>query len=110
MQACSSRILIIGGGAGGIELAVHLASTGYDNVRLIDRNDTHIWRPAGFAFAGKGTLLSSSGAGCVGAVRGWLGDDLEIRGRLARAAYRDMQRQHQLLLLGGAAGPRMKVY
>lgn len=80
--------------------------------------------PAAFAFTDKGTLLSLGGAGSVGAVRGWLSDDIQIRGRLARAAYRGLQRQHQLLLLGRvygsieivsdmlgqAAGPRMKIY
>jgi len=80
--------------------------------------------PTPFAFKDKGTLLSLGGAGSVGAVRGWLSDDFQVRGRLARAAYRGLQRQHQLLLLGRvygsieiasdmlgqAAGPRMKIY
>lgn len=41
------RILIVGGGAGGLELAVSLAKK-YSNsfkVTLIDREKTHIWKP-----------------------------------------------------------------
>lgn len=81
-------------------------------------------QPANFTFQDKGTLLSLGQAGSVGEVRGHFGDDLQVRGRLARAAYRGLQRQHQLLLLGAAKGtaeaisdvfgrsigPRLKVY
>lgn len=80
--------------------------------------------PEPFMFKDKGTLLSLGGAGSVGAVRGWFSNDIQVRGRLARAAYRGLQRQHQLLLLGRlygsieilgdllgqASSPRMKVY
>lgn len=37
-------------------------------------------------------------------MRGSLGDDLQICGWLARAAYRGLQRQHQFILLGAAKG------
>ncbi|GAB3682108.1 NAD(P)/FAD-dependent oxidoreductase [Salinisphaera aquimarina] len=77
-----------------------------------------------FSFTDQGTLLSLGEAGSVGAVRGWFSDDIQVRGRLARTAYRGLQRQHQLRLLGRfrgsieilgdvlgeAAGPDMKVY
>ncbi|MDZ7903000.1 MAG: FAD-dependent oxidoreductase [Rheinheimera sp.] len=45
----SPRILIIGGGAGGLELATRLGKQlGRKNraqITLIDRNSTHIWKP-----------------------------------------------------------------
>lgn len=61
-------------------------------------------QPAAFEFQDKGTLLSLGEAGSVGEIKVQLGDDLQIRGRLARAAYRGLQRQHQFLLLGAAKG------
>ncbi|MDN5939220.1 MAG: FAD-dependent oxidoreductase, partial [Salinisphaera sp.] len=81
-------------------------------------------RPEDFTFQDKGTLLSLGGGGSVGAVRGFFGGDLQVRGRLARTAYRGLQRQHEFLLLGAAKGsaevlsnvfgrsmgPRLKVY
>ena len=43
------RIVIVGGGAGGLELATRLGDTlgrrGKADVTLIDRNRTHIWKP-----------------------------------------------------------------
>jgi NADH dehydrogenase len=77
-----------------------------------------------FQYRDKGTLLSLGEAGAVGRLRVMLDDDLQIRGRLARAAYRGVQRRHQMLLLGvtkalldGASnfletrvGPRIKVH
>jgi len=43
------RILIVGGGAGGLELATRLGRTlgkqGKANVTLVDKNLTHIWKP-----------------------------------------------------------------
>lgn len=45
----SHRIVIVGGGAGGIELATHLGRRvgrrGRAHVVLIDRNLTHVWKP-----------------------------------------------------------------
>ncbi|AXF06288.1 NAD(P)/FAD-dependent oxidoreductase [Paraburkholderia hospita] len=45
----SHRILIIGGGAGGLELATRLANTvgrrGLSEVTLVDRYPTHFWKP-----------------------------------------------------------------
>lgn len=80
--------------------------------------------PVDFTFEDKGTLLSLGEAGSVGEVRGLFGSDIQVRGRLARAAYRGLQRQHQFILLGpgkGTAelvsdvfgrtvGPSLKVY
>lgn len=81
-------------------------------------------QPAAFEFKDKGTLLSLGEAGTIGKTRGWGGNDVQIRGRLARAAYRGVQRQHQFILLGplkGSAevlsnifgrsvGPRLKIH
>lgn len=79
--------------------------------------------PVDFQFKDKGTLLSLGDAGSLGRVRGVFSDDLQIHGRLAGAAYRGLQRQHQFLLVGpgrgiagmlgdlfGAGGPQLKVY
>lgn len=44
-QARSHRIVIVGGGAGGLELAVRLAKAGEDDVLLVDRDETHVWKP-----------------------------------------------------------------
>lgn len=79
--------------------------------------------PGRFQFKDQGTLLSLGDAGSVGKLRGRFSDDLQVRGRLARAAYRGLQRQHQFRLLGvgpGVAatlsdlfhksGPQLKVY
>ncbi|MBN8414386.1 NAD(P)/FAD-dependent oxidoreductase [Halomonas cupida] len=80
--------------------------------------------PVPFRYEDKGTLLSLGEAGSVGTLRGVFADDITLRGRLARAAYQGLQRQHQFLLLGpwkGAAeavsdafgrsvGPRLKVH
>ncbi len=45
----SHRIVIVGGGAGGLELATRLGKTlgkrGKANVTLVDANLTHIWKP-----------------------------------------------------------------
>jgi len=43
------RIVIVGGGAGGLELATQLGNKlgrkGQANITLVDRNRTHIWKP-----------------------------------------------------------------
>ena len=43
------RIVIVGGGAGGLELATRLGDTlgkrGRAEVTLIDKNRTHVWKP-----------------------------------------------------------------
>ena len=43
------RIIIVGGGAGGLELATRLGKTlgkrGTANITLVDTNLTHIWNP-----------------------------------------------------------------
>ncbi|MDI6002435.1 NAD(P)/FAD-dependent oxidoreductase [Cobetia marina] len=89
-----------------------------------------------FEFKDRGTLLSLARAGSVGELGGKLSgklshaqgndghEDLQVRGRFARAAYQGLQRQHQFLLLGPlkgsaevvsdvlrhAMGPRLKVH
>lgn len=43
------RIVIVGGGAGGLELATRLGDTlgkkGSAHITLVDKNRTHIWKP-----------------------------------------------------------------
>ena len=43
------NIVVVGGGAGGLELATHLGNKlgrkKRANVTLIDRNQTHLWKP-----------------------------------------------------------------
>lgn len=55
------RVMVVGGGAGGIELATHLGrrlgSRGKAEVTLVDRNRTHLWKP----------LLQEVAAGSMGA-------------------------------------------
>lgn len=47
--AAKHRIVIVGGGAGGLELATRLGDTlgrrGKADVTLIDKNRTHVWKP-----------------------------------------------------------------
>lgn len=57
-----------------------------------------------FVFKDSGTLLSLSNAGSVGELSGKWAQDLQVRGRFARAAYHGLQRQHQFLLLGNVKG------
>lgn len=45
MQARYYQIVIVGGGAGGLELAVQLADGGQEGVLLIDSSQTHVWKP-----------------------------------------------------------------
>ena len=44
-----AEVVIVGGGAGGLELAIRLTSSGHrdagGHVTLIDRNPTHLWKP-----------------------------------------------------------------
>jgi len=48
-SAARHRIVIVGGGAGGLELATRLGDTlgrrGKADVTLIDKNRTHVWKP-----------------------------------------------------------------
>ncbi len=48
-QQASHRIVIVGGGAGGLELATRLGDTlgkrGTADITLIDKNRTHVWKP-----------------------------------------------------------------
>ena len=48
-QVGKSRIVIVGGGAGGLELATRLGDKygrkGKLDVTLIERNRTHVWKP-----------------------------------------------------------------
>lgn len=80
--------------------------------------------PRAFEYRHKGTLMSLGAAGAVGRLRSGLGSDLQIRGRVAAAAYRGLERQHEMVVLGpvrGSArlfkelfspqqGPRVKVH
>ncbi|KEZ79372.1 FAD-dependent pyridine nucleotide-disulfide oxidoreductase [Salinisphaera hydrothermalis C41B8] len=80
--------------------------------------------PRAFEYRHKGTLMSLGAAGAVGRLRSGLGHDLQIRGRVAAAAYRGLERQHEMVVLGrvrGSArmfkelfspqrGPRVKVH
>ncbi len=45
MHEQDNDVLIVGGGAGGAELAVRLARAGCAHVRLIDQAATHVWKP-----------------------------------------------------------------
>jgi len=45
MSESARPVVIVGGGAGGSELAVRLASAGRRDVHLIDRDETHVWKP-----------------------------------------------------------------
>src|SRR5699024_9240465 len=45
METRSHRIVIVGGGAGGLELAVQLAAGGEKDVLLVDSSQTHVWKP-----------------------------------------------------------------
>lgn len=47
MDAPSSNIVIVGGGAGGLELAAHLGHRlGPERVALVDKTVFHIWKPS----------------------------------------------------------------
>jgi NADH dehydrogenase len=59
---------------------------------------------ANFEFQDKGTLMSLGAAGAVGRVRGLFGSDIKIHGKLAAAAYRGLERQHEMVVLGRARG------
>ncbi|MEZ5817720.1 MAG: NAD(P)/FAD-dependent oxidoreductase [Hyphomicrobiaceae bacterium] len=59
MEAEHKRVVICGGGAGGIELAVRLASRTDLDVHLVDPSPTHIWKPLLHEIA-SGTLDVSS--------------------------------------------------
>ena len=60
--------------------------------------------PRAFEYRHKGTLMSLGAAGAVGRLRSGFGRDLQIRGRLAAAAYRGLERQHGMVVLGAARG------
>ncbi|HET7312810.1 MAG TPA: hypothetical protein VFJ08_00470, partial [Salinisphaera sp.] len=62
--------------------------------------------PRAFEYQHKGTLMSLGSAGAVGRLRGGLGSDLQVRGRLAAAAYRGLERQHEMIVLGTARGSK----
>lgn len=80
--------------------------------------------PANFEFKNKGTLLSLGDAGGIGNIKRYFGDDIMIKGHLARAAYQGLYRHHQYKILGvvkgteevvadlfeRAIGPRLKVH
>ncbi|MDA3921825.1 MAG: hypothetical protein PF501_14270 [Salinisphaera sp.] len=68
--------------------------------------------------------MSLGAAGTVGRILGCFASDIQVRGRLALAAYRGLERQHELVVLGkvaagrrllfslftSARGPRLKVH
>lgn len=57
-RATGRRVLILGGGAGGLELASRLAGRGGVEVTLVDREMTHLWKPRLHEFAA-GTVSST---------------------------------------------------
>ena len=57
-RATGRRVLILGGGAGGLELASQLAGKDGVAVTLIDREMTHLWKPRLHEFAA-GTVSST---------------------------------------------------
>lgn len=57
-QATRHRIVILGGGSGGLELASALASRGNLAVTLVDRVGSHLWKPRLHEFAA-GTVNST---------------------------------------------------
>ncbi len=57
-RATGRRVLILGGGAGGLELASQLAGTDGVEVTLVDREMTHLWKPRLHEFAA-GTVSST---------------------------------------------------
>ena len=57
-MAARKRVVILGGGAGGLELAVGLARRHDLDVTLVDRVSTHLWKPRLHEFAA-GTVNSS---------------------------------------------------
>lgn len=67
MHRHPGEVVIVGGGAGGAELAVRLARAGESAVRLIDQAATHVWKPR----------LHELAAGAT-------------RGALSEIAYRDL--------------------
>jgi len=47
-QSEPPRVVVVGGGAGGLELAIHLAGLRRSRrvaVTLVDQNETHVWKP-----------------------------------------------------------------
>jgi NADH dehydrogenase len=48
-ESASHRIIVIGGGAGGLELVTRLGDSlgrrGVADVTLVDRSRTHLWKP-----------------------------------------------------------------
>ncbi|RIX99090.1 FAD-dependent oxidoreductase [Aureimonas flava] len=56
--ATGQRVLILGGGAGGLELASQLAGDGRVAVTLVDREMSHLWKPRLHEFAA-GTVSST---------------------------------------------------
>jgi NADH dehydrogenase len=44
-DASLHRVLIIGGGAAGLELATRLGKKNKASITLIDRTRTHVWKP-----------------------------------------------------------------
>ncbi|KQQ80646.1 FAD-dependent oxidoreductase [Aureimonas sp. Leaf324] len=57
-RATGRRVLILGGGAGGLELASQLAGPDGIEVTLVDREMTHLWKPRLHEFAA-GTVSST---------------------------------------------------
>jgi NADH dehydrogenase len=48
MKHTRHRVVVVGGGAGGVELAIRLArhaDTTTDEVVLIDKESSHLWKP-----------------------------------------------------------------
>lgn len=80
-MAAKPRVVILGGGAGGSELASQLGSSGTCNVTLVDRQAAHLWKPRLHEFAA-GTIdstLSELSYYMLGRMRGFHFEQGEVR-------------------------------
>ncbi|MER0238840.1 FAD-dependent oxidoreductase [Fulvimarina sp. MAC8] len=58
MSKSQERVVVLGGGAGGLELACHLTGKEGISVTLVDANGSHVWKPRLHEFAA-GTVDST---------------------------------------------------
>ncbi|KAB0676804.1 NAD(P)/FAD-dependent oxidoreductase [Aureimonas leprariae] len=83
------RVLILGGGSGGLELACGLASGGRLDVTLVDRVGAHVWKPRLHEFAAGtvDTSLSEISFYTLAALRGFRFEQGDVA-RIDRAGRR----------------------